>query len=1715
VTIAAAPSGGTTATAVATVVNGVLTNITVTNAGAGYVSQPALSLTNAPGAAPSTAATATLVLEAPAAGGTVLTLQMVNGQATFTGLNVDKLGSYTFQATVGDGVLTAGNAPITVTARQFAVTSQPTSVPAGSAFPLTITAQDSAGNIDSSYNGTVALSEASGPTGASIGGTLIVPVVNGVANWPALTITKAGTYTLKTTILSGPSLAAFTTPALTITPQTASQLVVATQPPASVLADDTDPDPFGLTVKAEDQYGNVDTNYTGPVTLAMGNNPTGATLLAGVGQIGVSNGGSGYSQANPPAVVLSGDATTGASAVAVINSAGQVTGVTVTGVSGTPITNIGLGYQTPPTVTFGAPTGTNNPIQATGTAVLNSNGQVMGVIITNPGSGYVLPPTIGFSAPSNTATPGTPVVSGGVITSVPVTNGGSGYQFPPTVTFSGGAPTATQTGVGILTNGVVTGISLSGITSITVTNPGSGYNSAPTVQILGGPAGNPSNGSTATAVVSNGAVIAINVINPGTGWTSLNPPQISLIPTNGGSGAAANTVNLTTPGVGYTAVPTVAITAPNVTATAGTVTLSSGQVSTVPIGNVGAGYLNPPLVTFTAAPSGGTTATGVALLTNGNGNNAVVTGVSTSGVISIPVDNGGSGYTSPPTVQIAAPTGSSPMQAYATAVLRAGVVVGIVVTSTGQGYTARPAVTISAPPPGGTQATVTTANVVIATPGSGYTSAPTATIQGPQINGALGFATLSGGAVTAIAVGVSAGYNFTPTVTIPNSPTGDNATATAIVSNGLVVAIQITHGGSGYSGTVTPTIQAVTPGTAAASTAIASPGSGFAAPPVITFNTTGTTGSGAAASATLGSTEPAVSTFGGVFDNGVATFSGLSIDKAGTGYTLVATAPGLASTTTSPFTVTPAFGDSFAEISPQDPATATATVTGGKVTAINLTSGAGGYSLTSPPTITISGGGGNGATAAPVISNGAIIGITTSGVLSIALPTATLSGYSQMNPPLVTISGNGAGATATATVNSSGVVTGFVITNPGSGYSSATATVATPDGTGTTATGTVSVASPGSGYTSPPAVAINGVRSVPASAPFTLIVSILDDSGNVATSFTGSVTVSLVRGQGTPGATLGGTLTIPAIKGIATFSNLTIDKAGTGYQLNAVFTLGGTFAIQIFSPPFTVTADAATQLAVTSPPPSNVTAGAPFGFTVAAEDPSGNIDTTFNNPVTVAFGASPAGATIPTGVASIAVENGGSGYTSAPAVTFTGGGGSGAAASAVVHNGVVIAVNVTSPGSGYTSPPTVLFNGVTTSAAAAAILGTTVTAVGGVATFANLTLPTAGSYTLVAAGGGLPAVTAGAVTVSPAAIDHFQVSTQPPSTVATNNPFNVQIAGVDKFGNVVTGFSTPVTVALTSAGGATLAAGVGAITSTAGSNYNPLSPPAVRIAAPPAGGTQATAVAVVNGDGLHAGQITAVVITNPGSGYTSAPSVTIDSTGTTGSGASAQATLGVKATPVNGIATFTNLSVNVASTSPGYTLTTQPVPGVTAATTSAFLVSSTAATKLSFSSSTPPPTSATAGGVLGGTAGVVVVADNSSFSGPVTLSLGNDPTGAALNGTTTAYATNGTATFTGLTLNVAGSYTLVATSNGLTATAPAALTVNAGTATQLVTTAQAPPFSQATATVALSGTSISTAAVTPASGLTSGGSGYTTAPVVTITAANGIGAGARRSQSQG
>jgi hypothetical protein len=68
----------------------------------------------------------------------------------------------------------------------------------------------------------------------------------------------------------------------------------------------------------------------------------------------------------------------------------------------------------------------------------------------------------------------------------------------------------------------------------------------------------------------------------------------------------------------------------------------------------------------------------------------------------------------------------------------------------------------------------------------------------------------------------------------------------------------------------------------------------------------------------------------------------------------------------------------------------------------------------------------------------------------------------------------------------------------------------------------------------------------------------------------------------------------------------------------------------------------------------------------------------------------------------------GNNYVS-PTVSFTGGGGSGAAGTAVVSSGQIVGVELTSNGSGYTSAPTVSFTDLSgTGAAATALVPTTV-----------------------------------------------------------------------------------------------------------------------------------------------------------------------------------------------------------------------------------------------------------------------------------------------------------------------------------------------------------------------------------------------------------------------
>src|SRR5439155_7388494 len=91
-------------------------------------------------------------------------------------------------------------------------------------------------------------------------------------------------------------------------------------------------------------------------------------------------------------------------------------------------------------------------------------------------------------------------------------------------------------------------------------------------------------------------------------------------------------------------------------------------------------------------------------------------------------------------------------------------------------------------------------------------------------------------------------------------------------------------------------------------------------------------------------------------------------------------------------------------------------------------------------------------------------------------------------------------------------------------------------------------------------------------------VTALDAAGNPVPGFTGSVTVALGTNPG--GATLGGTTTVAAVNGVASFSPLTLDKTGTGYALTA--TAAGLNPAT--SGDFNITPGAATQLAFGTQP---------------------------------------------------------------------------------------------------------------------------------------------------------------------------------------------------------------------------------------------------------------------------------------------------------------------------------------------------------------------------------------------------------------------------------------------------------------------------------------------------------------------------------------------------
>ncbi|HVX20709.1 MAG TPA: IPT/TIG domain-containing protein, partial [Acidimicrobiales bacterium] len=342
---------------------------------------------------------------------------------------------------------------------------------------------------------------------------------------------------------------------------------------------------------------------------------------------------------------------------------------------------------------------------------------------------------------------------------------------------------------------------------------------------------------------------------------------------------------------------------------------------------------------------------------------------------------------------------------------------------------------------------------------------------------------------------------------------------------------------------------------------------------------------------------------------GVATFGGLTLDKAATGYTLKVTSGSLTPTVTTTVTVTPAAATHFVL---QAPGTATAG------TAV---------------TVTI--------TATDAYGN------TATGYVGTVHFTST--------DPQAVLPGD-----VTFTAGDHGVVT-EPVTFKTAGTQTVTATDTTT-GSITGTSGTVAVTHAGATKV---VVTAQPPATVTAGIPFGLTATVEDAYGNTVTTSSATVTVALTTNPGS--ATLLGTTTVTATEGVATFGNLTLDKAGTGYTLAVT---SGSLASDT-TRTFTVTHATAAKVVVTTQPPATVTAGTPFGITAKIEDAFGNVVTTSSATVTVAITSGPDGATLlgtttvtaTAGVATfsgLTLDKAGTGYTLkvtsgslTPAVTTT------------------------------------------------------------------------------------------------------------------------------------------------------------------------------------------------------------------------------------------------------------------------------------------------------------------------------------------------------------------------------------------------------------------------------------------------------------------------------
>jgi hypothetical protein len=831
---------------------------------------------------------------------------------------------------------------------------------------------------------------------------------------------------------------------------------------------------------------------------------------------------------------------------------------------------------------------------------------------------------------------------------------------------------------------------------------------------------------------------------------------------------------------------------------------------------------------------------------------ASVTAISSSGgVATLSITASGAGYDFVPTVLVASP----PVQgsAVAQAVLTAGAVTHINVVSGGTGYMSIPTVSIAAP--GLVKATATSTisggsvtGLVIDNPGAGYIVPPLVTVKSANLNYATALGHISGGGVSSITpVTGGSGYTVAPTVSVA-SPLLINASASATVSGGGV-SLSLINGGAGYGTIPSVTVGAPTYINATATSSVSAGG--------VTVINPGNPGAGYA-------TAPSVTIAAPLMINALAssTVSGgllatISSVNVGAGY---GTAPSI---TVAPPTLTQAAVTAVLDSS-------------GSISSIVFVNHGAGYSgspsiTVPPPTLTQ-------ASATPVVSGGVIIGFNFN---------SQGSGYVVSSS--VTITGSNTTPANVTTIVTNGMVTGFNIISGGTGYTTPSASIATPTGTGAVLTiitlnGTVSsvgISTPGGGYTSSPTITIAAPTGVAGTAHCTVangVISgyVIDTVGNgyttpptiivgppngtTATAFAtvanGVVTAYSMYFDGsgyttapvvTVGAPDGASATASATISGGMVSGFIVSYAGTGYTSAPYVIIGSPNGLTAVYTANTPVAGAITGYTL-------VNAGT--GYTTVP-------DITVGSPggTQAVFTANISGAGIVTG---FNLVNAGSGYTTPPIVTIASPPGSTATATATIAGGVVTGFNIINQGGGYTSLPVITIgsgSGSSTTATASASITT------GVVSHISILDPGSGYISS-------PAITiqqpAGNRTVQSIAITnagtHYvtapavHITGDGSSAAAHTTILNglVDTITVDNHGTNYTYANVTIDLPPSSTLGA-----ISSITITqVGSGYTTAPTVTITDDAGPMFGHGATAIAQISG-----GIVTNIVITAPGTGY--------------------------------------------------------------------------------------------------------------------------------------------------------------------------------------------------------------------------------------------------------